>query len=358
MEIKFASEFTDVKPRRLEGLLRVEADVQAKCKQINYTYNGFVVSDNKPTAMRLSLTCNEHNETWNTTEAKAFISKEQSGCTGCFAHKRAVGGKTTPKDKILAKADAACKKYNLVCDGIEEGEYINQDCKIKISCADCGRSLTPVKIYHLISKGRVCRECSKAKTIAKTIAKEEAEKIVRLNERTDFVYDRIIERNKETGFTLRGIVGDMQGTDFIIRQRCPTHNHNFSVTWTSFKGGTKGCKYCNTSAFRTDIPVYFYIQSLDDRYIKFGVTNRKVERRMIEQQRESVFTHRLIKSFRFSKGEHASKLEKLIKTKYECGVVSRDDLRDGYTETLPFEALPEIITITNKMISESILMPK
>ncbi|EHL5695776.1 hypothetical protein FTT06_023775 [Escherichia coli] len=358
MEIKFASEFTDVKPRRLEGLLRVEADVQAKCKQINYTYNGFVVSDNKPTAMRLSLTCNEHNETWNTTEAKAFISKEQSGCTGCFAHKRAVGGKTTPKDKILAKADAACKKYNLVCDGIEEGEYINQDCKIKISCADCGRSLTPVKIYHLISKGRVCRECSKAKTIAKTIAKEEAEKIVRLNERTDFVYDRIIERNKETGFILRGIVGDMQGTDFIIRQRCPTHNHNFSVTWTSFKGGTKGCKYCNTSAFRTDIPVYFYIQSLDDRYIKFGVTNRKVERRMIEQQRESVFTHRLIKFFRFSKGEHASKLEKLIKTKYECGVVSRDDLRDGYTETLPFEALPEIITITNKMISESILMPK
>lgn len=358
MEIKFASEFTDVKPRRLEGLLRVEADVQAKCKQINYTYNGFVVSDNKPTAMRLSLTCNEHNETWNTTEAKAFISKEQSGCTGCFAHKRAIGGKTTPKDKILAKADAACKKYNLVCDGIEEGEYINQDCKIKISCADCGRSLTPVKIYHLISKGRVCRECSKAKTIAKTIAKEEAEKIVRLNERTDFVYDRIIERNKETGFILRGIVGDMQGTDFIIRQRCPTHNHNFSVTWTSFKGGTKGCKYCNTSAFRTDIPVYFYIQSLDDRYIKFGVTNRKVERRMIEQQRESVFTHRLIKSFRFSKGEHASKLEKLIKTKYECGVVSRDDLRDGYTETLPFEALPEIITITNKMISESILMPK
>lgn len=65
-----------------------------------------------------------------------------------------------------------------------------------------------------------------------------------------------------------------------------------------------------------------------------------------------------VKSFRFSKGEYASKLEKLIKTKYECGVVSRDDLRDGYTETLPFEALPEIITITNKMISESILMPK
>ncbi|GDU98379.1 hypothetical protein BvCmsSIP024_03462 [Escherichia coli] len=356
MEIKFAREFTDVKPRRLEGLLRVEADVQAKCKQINYTYNGFVVSDNKPTAMRLSLTCNEHNETWNTTEAKAFLNKDQSGCTGCFAHKRAVGGKTTPKEKILAKANAACKKYNLVCDGIEEGEYINQDCKIKISCADCGRSLTPVKIYHLISKGRVCRECSKAKTIAKTIAKEEVEKITRLNGRVDFVYDRIIERNKETGFILRGIVGDMQGTDFIIRQRCPIHNHNFSVTWTSFKGGTKGCKYCNTSAFRTDIPVNFYIQSLDDRYIKFGVTNRKVERRMIEQQRESVFTHRLIKSFRFSKGEHASKLEKLIKTKYECGVVSRDDMRDGYTETLPFEALPEIITITNKMISESILV--
>ncbi|HHL7941576.1 TPA: GIY-YIG nuclease family protein [Escherichia coli] len=358
MEIKFAREFTDVKPRRLEGLLRVEADVQAKCKQINYTYNGFVVSDNKPTAMRLSLTCNEHNETWNTTEAKAFLNKDQSGCTGCFAHKRAVGGKTTPKEKILANAIKACEKFNLICDGIVEEEYINQTCHIKVSCAECGESLSPVRYDRLISKGRVCRECSKAKTRAKTIAKEEVEKITRLNGRVDFVYDRIIERNKETGFILLGIVGDMHGTDFTIKQRCPIHNHNFSVTWTSFKGGTKGCKYCNTSAFRTDIPVNFYIQSLDDRYIKFGVTNRKVERRMIEQQRESVFTHRLIKSFRFSKGEHASKLEKLIKTKYECGVVSRDDMRDGYTETLPFEALPEIITITNKMISESILMPK
>lgn len=43
-----------------------------------------------------------------------------------------------------------------------------------------------------------------------------------------------------------------------------------------------------------------------------------------------------------------------LRTKYECGVVSRDDMRDGYTETLPFEALPEIIT--NKMISESIIV--
>ncbi|EFO3944669.1 hypothetical protein DC952_03825 [Escherichia coli] len=352
MEIKFAREFTDVKPRRLEGLMRVESEVQIKCGELNYTYNGFVVSDNKPTAMRLSLTCNEHNETWNTTEAKAFISKEQSGCTGCFAHKRAVGGKTTPKEKILANAIKACEKFNLICDGIVEEEYINQTCHIKVSCAECGESLSPVRYDKLISKGRVCRECSKAKTRAK----EEAEKIARLNGRVDDVYNQIVERNKETGFILREIVGDMQGSHFIIRQRCPIHNHNFSVTWRSFKGGTKGCKYCNTSAFRTDIPVYFYIQSLDDRYIKFGVTNRKVERRMIEQQRESVFTHRLIKSFRFSKGEHASKLEKLIKTKYECGVVSRDDLRDGYTETLPYERLPEIITLTNNMISQSILV--
>ncbi|EPC8643176.1 GIY-YIG nuclease family protein [Escherichia coli] len=354
MEIKFAREFTDVKPRRLEGLLRVEADVQAKCGELNYTYNGFVVSDNRPSSMRLSLTCNEHNETWNTTEARALLKNGQSGCSECYAHKRSVGGKTTPKEKIMAKIDEQCQKYNVVCTGVEFGEYVNQNCMVKLSCACCGDDLGTTKFYSFIERGRVCRECSKAKTRAK----EEAEKIVRLNGRVDEVYNQIIERNQETGFILREIVGDMQGSHFIIRQRCPIHNHNFSVTWRSFKGGTKGCKYCNTSAFRTDIPVYFYIQSLDDRYIKFGVTNRKVERRMIEQQRESVFTHRLIKSFRFSKGEHASKLEKLIKTKYECGVVSRDDLRDGYTETLPFEALPEIITITNKMISESILMPK
>ncbi len=353
MDIRFAHEFIDVKPRRLAGLIENESKIRNKCDELNYTFNGYVVSDDKPSAMRLSLTCNEHNETWNTTETKAFLHKGQSGCTGCFAHKRAVGGKTTPKDKLLANAIKACEKFNLICNGIVEGDVINQSSKIKIACADCGDDLGSTRYTELITRGRVCRKCSKAKTVAAHDQVKKDKEAERLANRVDYVTDSVNERNTETGYVLEGLEGDIFSKQLKIKQYCPEHDHRFVVTWDSFKGGTKGCKYCCTCAFRTDIPVYFYIQTLDDRYIKFGVTNRKVERRMIEQQRESVFSHELVTSYRFMNGVYADKLERLIKQRFKCGVVSRRDMRDGYTETLPIKELSNLITMTHEFVSVS-----
>ncbi|EIA3271117.1 GIY-YIG nuclease family protein [Salmonella enterica] len=353
MEIRFAHEFSNIKPRRLAGLIETESKVSVKCDELNYTFNGFVVDDCSPSDMLLSLTCNEHNETWNTTRAKRFLNESASGCTGCFAHKRAVGGKTTPKDKLLANAIKACEKFSLICNGIEESEYINQYSMIKVSCAECMQPLKSVRYDKLISRGRVCRECSHAKVIAEREQVKKDKEAERLANRIEHITDSVNERNAETGYILEGVEGDIFSQRFKIKQYCPEHKHRFAVTWDSFKGGTKGCKYCCTSAFRKDKPVNFYIQTLDDRYIKFGVTNRNVKRRMIEQQRESVFSHELVTSYRFVNGEYADKLERLIKKRFKCGVVNRLDMRDGYTETLPINELSKLITMTHEFVSVS-----
>ncbi|EFV3005398.1 GIY-YIG nuclease family protein [Salmonella enterica subsp. enterica serovar 4,[5],12:i:-] len=353
MEIRFAHEFSNIKPRRLAGLIETESKVSVKCDELNYTFNGFVVDDCSPSDMLLSLTCNEHNETWNTTRAKRFLNESASGCTGCFAHKRAVGGKTTPKDKLLANAIKACEKFSLICNGIEESEYINQYSMIKVSCAECMQPLKSVRYDKLISRGRVCRECSHAKVIAEREQVKKDKEAERLANRIEHITDSVNERNAETGYILEGVEGDIFSKQFKIKQYCPEHKHRFAVTWDSFKGGTKGCKYCCTSAFRKDKPVNFYIQTLDDRYIKFGVTNRNVKRRMIEQQRESVFSHELVTSYRFVNGEYADKLERLIKKRFKCGVVNRRDMRDGYTETLPINELSKLITMTHEFVSVS-----
>ncbi|EBE4279877.1 GIY-YIG nuclease family protein [Salmonella enterica subsp. enterica] len=353
MEIRFAHEFSNIKPRRLAGLIETESKVSVKCDELNYTFNGFVVDDCSPSDMLLSLTCNEHNETWNTTRAKRFLNESASGCTGCFAHKRAVGGKTTPKDKLLANAIKACEKFSLICNGIEESEYINQYSMIKVSCAECMQPLKSVRYDKLISRGRVCRECSHAKVIAEREQVKKDKEAERLANRIEHITDSVNERNAETGYILEGVEGDIFSQRFKIKQYCPEHDHRFVVFWDSFKGGTKGCKYCCTSAFRKDKPVNFYIQTLDDRYIKFGVTNRNVKRRMIEQQRESVFSHELVTSYRFVNGEYADKLERLIKKRFKCGVVNRRDMRDGYTETLPINELSKLITMTHEFVSVS-----
>lgn len=353
MEIRFAHEFSNIKPRRLAGLIETESKVSVKCDELNYTFNGFVVDDCSPSDMLLSLTCNEHNETWNTTRAKRFLNESASGCTGCFAHKRAVGGKTTPKDKLLANAIKACEKFSLICNGIEESEYINQYSMIKVSCAECMQPLKSVRYDKLISRGRVCRECSHAKVIAEREQVKKDKEAERLANRIEHITDSVNKRNTETGYILEGVEGDIFSQRFKIKQYCPEHDHRFVVSWDSFKGGTKGCKYCCTSAFRKDKPVNFYIQTLDDRYIKFGVTNRNVKRRMIEQQRESVFSHELVTSYRFVNGEYADKLERLIKKRFKCGVVNRRDMLDGYTETLPINELSKLITMTHEFVSVS-----
>ncbi|EHH6189131.1 GIY-YIG nuclease family protein [Salmonella enterica] len=353
MEIRFANEFTHLKPRRLAGLIETDLKVKDKCDELNYTLNGYVVDDCSPSNMLLSLTCNEHNETWNTTRVKRFLNESASGCTGCYAHKRAVGGKTTPKDKLLANAIKACEKFNLICNGIVEDGVINQRSKVMVACADCGNDLGATRYTELITRGRVCRECSHAKVIAEREQEKKDKEAERLANRVDYVTECVNERNAETGYILEGFEGDLNGTDFNIKQLCPEHDHRFAVSWSSFKGGTKGCKYCCTSAFRKDKPVNFYIQTLDDRYIKFGVTNRNVERRMIEQERESVFSHELVTSYRFVNGEYADKLERLIKKRFKCGVVSRRDMRDGYTETLPIGELSRLMSLTHEFVSVS-----
>ncbi|EDH8285866.1 hypothetical protein CB696_19395 [Salmonella enterica subsp. enterica serovar Livingstone] len=355
MEIRFAHEFINVKPRRLNGLIENEGRINAKCAEINYTFNGFVVSDNKPSDMCLSLTCNNHNETWNSTTTKRFLNDGATGCSQCFSHKRKIGGKTTPTDKIIANSIAACGRLRLIYDGLEEAEYINQYVMVKVSCADCKKQLDSVRYDRLVTegRGRVCRDCSKARVRARRDADKKEKEEARYSKRVEYVYGAINERNKETGYILEGIDGDIMTAKFKINQRCPTHDHRFSVVWDSFINRTKGCKYCCTSAFRSDKPVYFYIQTLDDTYVKFGVTNRKVERRMIEQRRESKFEHELVKAYRFENGVYATKLERLIKSKFKCGVVSRDDMRDGYTETLPIFYLSKVMTLTNEFISVS-----
>ncbi|EEL0007023.1 GIY-YIG nuclease family protein [Salmonella enterica] len=353
MEIRFAHEFSNIKPRRLAGLIETESKVSVKCDELNYTLNGFVVSDDKPSDMYLSLTCNEHNETWNTTRVKRFLSKSHTGCTGCFAHKRAVGGKTTPKEKLLANAIKACEKFNLICNGIVEDGVVNQRSKIMVACAECGHDMGATRYTELVTRGRVCDVCSRTKVLAAREQMKKDKEAERLANRIEHITDSVNERNAETGYILEGVEGDIFSKQFKIKQYCPEHDHRFVVSWDSFKGGTKGCKYCCTSAFRKDKPVNFYIQTLDDRYIKFGVTNRNVKRRMIEQQRESVFSHELVTSYRFVNGEYADKLERLIKKRFKCGVVNRLDMRDGYTETLPINELSKLITMTHEFVSVS-----
>lgn len=86
--------------------------------------------------------------------------------------------------------------------------------------------------------------------------------------------------------------------------------------------------------------------------VKFGITNNTPESRMVQQSSKSIFTHELFDSFHFEDGNKALEIENAIKLKYKnkTGYVSRKEMKDGFTETVPPELLSSIVfEIKNQM---------
>ncbi|EMW0060156.1 hypothetical protein ABIV32_001568 [Salmonella enterica subsp. enterica] len=87
---------------------------------------------------------------------------------------------------------------------------------------------------------------------------------------------------------------------------------------------------------------YFYIQLLDDKYIKFGITTRDPQIRMREQERKSNFNHRLIFTHQFNEGWKAADIEHEIKKRFKCYAAPYKDFKDGWSETIEIEELPNL----------------
>lgn len=86
--------------------------------------------------------------------------------------------------------------------------------------------------------------------------------------------------------------------------------------------------------FSKDLSGYFYVQEIstpDLVYYKFGITNRPVEERLLEQKKKSNLEHKIVYVLK-SSGSIVYNLEKILKSKFKSYVL-KTDFPDGYTET-------------------------
>jgi predicted GIY-YIG superfamily endonuclease len=134
-----------------------------------------------------------------------------------------------------------------------------------------------------------------------------------------------------------------------VQLTCNTCSTEFKISPSKHLHHGQGCrKCCKFGGFDYTKPGYFYVQKLTNKtgeYYKFGITY-DVQKRMSQQKCGSKFKHELIHSTYFENGIDAVLLETKIKNTLECSVLEKDDLPDGYTETISsydFEVLMEII---------------
>ncbi|WP_097758674.1 hypothetical protein [Escherichia coli] len=144
-----------------------------------------------------------------------------------------------------------------------------------------------------------------------------------------------------------------KGKETKMHLRCRKHN----IEWkkTSFYlvnlRGSCNCPECtarikvaNKMGYYESIdkPHTLYIQLLDDKYIKFGVTCRDPHIRMKEQANKSNFTHKLVFSHTFIEGWRAYDLECEIKDRFKCYAAKYHEMKDGWSETIHIDELSNL----------------
>ena len=142
---------------------------------------------------------------------------------------------------------------------------------------------------------------------------------------------------------------EYQGSNTPIKIICKEHGE-FSQTPKAHLTG-RGCPGCGEYGYQPHKPGTFYIQKLSNEektVYKFGISG-DVVRRMREQSRKSRFNHELLHEIQFDDGNDALLLEKKIKSTIPYGVVTKEELYSGFSETFDEEYLEEVL----KMIKDA-----
>ena len=267
------------------------------------------------------------------TSYESFV-RRGSGCPLCKG-KRITDTNLHDSSDILNKAiKTANNKKHLTVIGFLDDLYLGVDkTKLKVECCHHGIFYPNVKSFI---RGSGCPAC--------------AGNVKRTNE-------DVIKEAKKFGLNILGIDGGYKNfhTRNIIVE-CDLHGKYK----TSLASISKGCVCINCASFgyQTKRLGRFYIQTLtiDKRLlaIKFGITNRKISDRVKQQSRLSKFDHEIFYELILQDGQKILELENKIKEamKGKTSYISKEDMPDGYTETVAPSELSTIMYIVKSFEKE------
>lgn len=169
--------------------------------------------------------------------------------------------------------------------------------------------------------------------------------------------ERITKICAEKKFKFIGFVDEWKHskTKFIVK--CD-HDHEWVTNINSFTGKQDKCPKCSVGGFSTKKPSVLYIQKLSQnnilKGIKFGITNRTAQVRLKQQSKESKFYHEIFYELTLQDGQKILDLENKIKEamKGKTSYISKEDMPDGFTETVAPSELSTIMYIVKSFEKE------
>jgi len=282
--------------------------------------------------VKVKLRCLKHDLWFDTTpdsHLRAPRHGERGVCFGgCPECRREVLGQYH-KLSLEDFTKRSSEKHSNFYDYSRTLNFNNMHEKVEIICPEHGSFWqTPTNHLH---NGFGCEKCAWVK-----IGNEH-----RLTQ--EEVISRFISSHGDK-FNYDAVVYD--GVYNPVKIWCNTHNEWFYQKPADHFHAV-GCKKCIDKGFSVNKPAYFYINRVgDDVAVKVGITNVcPIGRAKVLDRKSSAYN--IVKMFYFyhEDGKFISDLESEILNRFETGVVSKDKMSSGYTETIHIDKLPEIIDI-------------
>lgn len=149
---------------------------------------------------------------------------------------------------------------------------------------------------------------------------------------------------------------EYKNSEHKVKIICTECNESFSQQPKAHLSG-RGCAACGKYGYQQNKPGYFYIQKLtpNDKnkevVYKIGITGDLI-RRIYEQSRHSEYEHEFIRTEYFEDGHKPLELETIVKRSIKCGMVTEDELSDGFSETISSDDVYDVHKIVNKFVEE------
>lgn len=255
----------------------------------------------------------------------------------------------SPKESLKTALPCGCAisprwsegQYSILCKRLADKKgvvfhrllppFVGRNTKIGLECKKHGVfNNTNLSTFLNSNRGTGCHGC-KADTITERNLKPDE----------DMIATFMSTGNYPIGTRFwRSVRKTKSGNVAYWKVYCPVCD---SVSESTYRAFQKGCLSCNCKKHNQE---YAYINIVDDCIgtcvLKFGIANNPLKR-VEEQNSKSCHTVVNYGIWKFPTSAMCKAAESFCKNNMVCGVISKSDMRDGYTETTYPYNMDEIV---------------
>ena len=293
-----------------------------------YEFRGFA-DDWNGVYTKVKLYCHSCEYEWGTNGTR--IVNDGRGCPCCAGLVRYSQETATTRIQEVVKDKYEFRGF--------VGLFKGNKTKVKLHCLFCAYDWEPF-FNDVVTKGSGCPCCAGNAPITQETATTRIQEVVK---------DK---------YEFRGFVGGWKSTHKTkVRLYCSTCGYRWEPVFKQVVNNGRGCPCCADYGYQLSKPgklyVIKYTTKSNQTFLKYGITNREVNKRSKEHTKTSETKGEILHVYEFEDGTIPLQIENEIHDlRDEVGYIetSKEEFPNGYTETLDVRYEKDVLDIIQKYV--------